>query len=172
SNKYDYYLKLYKNKIYSYCIMFLKNKMDADDVAQQVFIRIWENLDIINLLSAKTWIMKTTHRLCIDFARKRNLTMKRELTFENEETLLTENKYLSPVQNIQSKELGEMIKNKIDLLPENLKSVFVLSEIQGLKYKEVSKVLEIPLNSVKVYLLRARKQLQEKLKGVKINETY
>ena len=56
------------------------------------------------------------------------------------------------------------INEHIEELPENLKSVFVLYEVQGFKYKEISKILDIPINSVKVYLLRARKKLQEGLR--------
>lgn len=82
--------------------MFLKNKMDTDDVAQRVFVRVCKNLDKINLLSAKTWIMKTIHRLCIDFVLKRNIAMNREIIVENEEAHFTENKFLSPENKLQS----------------------------------------------------------------------
>ena len=60
--------------------------------------------------------------------------------------------------------LKNKIKQGISNLPENLKSVFILYELQGFKYKEISETLSMPLNSVKVYLLRARKQMQEELK--------
>ena len=56
----------------------LKNKMDADDVTQEVMIRIWKNMNRFNILAAKTWIIKTTNNLCIDFLRKRAVSMNRE----------------------------------------------------------------------------------------------
>jgi DNA-directed RNA polymerase specialized sigma24 family protein len=59
---------------------------------------------------------------------------------------------------------------KVKSLPHYLRSVFVLYEIQGFKYKEISKSLDIPINSVKVYLLRARKKLQEELKSYELQE--
>ena len=62
------------------------------------------------------------------------------------------------------------VKEIIQLLPENLKSVFVLYEIEGLKYKEISKTLDMPINTVKVYLLRARKKLQEELRNYETHE--
>ena len=64
----------------------------------------------------------------------------------------------------------DKIKDAIKLLPENQRSIFVLYEIQGMKYKEISKTLEIPINTVKVYLMRARKQLQNKLNEIKLQE--
>jgi RNA polymerase sigma-70 factor (ECF subfamily) len=64
----------------------------------------------------------------------------------------------------------EKIKEAIQKLPENLKSIFVLYEIEGFKYREISQILDIPLNSVKVYLLRARKKLQEELKDYAVQQ--
>ena len=62
------------------------------------------------------------------------------------------------------------VKEVIKRLPDNLRSVFVLYEIEGMKYKEISKVLDLPLNSVRVYLLRARKKMQEELKVYETEE--
>jgi RNA polymerase sigma-70 factor (ECF subfamily) len=59
--------------------------------------------------------------------------------------------------------LKDRIESAIDRLPEKLQSVFVLYELQGLKYAQIAEVLEIPLNSVKVYLMRARIHLQKEL---------
>lgn len=145
----------------------LKNKMDADDVTQETLIRIWKNIDSVNPLAAKTWIMKTTHNLCIDYLRKRMVGFEREneITEYIEETLETQESLHNPYLTTHFKMMASKIKEAIHRLPENLRSVFVLYEINGLKYKEIAKALEIPENSVKVYLLRARKKLQEELKA-------
>ena len=60
--------------------------------------------------------------------------------------------------------IGTKIKSAIENLPEKLKSPFVLYELEGFKYREISKILDVPLNTVKVNLLRARKHLQKELK--------
>lgn len=145
----------------------LKNKMDADDVTQEVMIRIWKNIDGFNVFAAKTWIMKTTHNLCIDYLRKRSVALNRELEINElvEESIKTDRSEENPYLITHIKIMASKVKGAIQRLPENLRSVFVLYEIQGLKYKEISKTLDMPLNSVKVYLLRARKKLQEELKG-------
>ena len=67
--------------------------------------------------------------------------------------------------------LKEKIHEAIERLPENFKSIFVMYELQGLKYKEISEILNLPLNSVRVYLLRARKKLQEDLREFKHETT-
>ncbi len=167
STRYQVLIQQYKNRIYSYSIYMLKNKMDADDVTQEVLIKIWLNLDKFNAGATTAWIMKTTHNLCIDYLRKRSVEVKRNYNIDErvEETVGDDKNENNPFLTAHFKMINEKIKEAMKLLPEQLRSVFVLYEIDGLKYKEISKTLDIPLNSVKVYLLRARKKLQEDLKS-------
>ncbi len=170
--RYRFIIQQYKNKIYTYSMYMLKNKMDADDVTQEVMIRIWKNIDNVNMLAAKTWIMRTTNNLCIDYLRKRSVTVNRESEINElfEETMETNKNEENPYLITHIKIMASKVKEAIQKLPENLRSVFVLYEIQGMKYREISKTLDIPLNSVKVYLLRARKKLQEELKNYEAQE--
>ncbi|MBI1933363.1 MAG: sigma-70 family RNA polymerase sigma factor [Ignavibacteriales bacterium] len=171
NTKYNFLVQQYKNRIYNYSVLMLKNKMDAEDVTQEVLIRIWKNLENFNILAAKTWIMKTTHNLCLDYLRKRKNDFSKNPYSVDDISDIIENKDdENPIKKLENKIIEEKIKMKIQELPENLKSVFALYEIQGLKYKEISKALDIPINSVKVYLLRARKQLQEELNKSKLHE--
>lgn len=150
----------------------LKNRLDADDVTQEVMIRIWNNLDNFDLGSAKSWIMKTTHNLCLDYLRRRKVNSQREyINNEGDELTIKAPHYLSDPEITTRREmLKERINSAIEQLPDMLKEIFIMYEIQGFKYKEISEVINIPLNSVKVYLLRARKKMQEELKEFK-NET-
>ncbi|MBK8944465.1 MAG: sigma-70 family RNA polymerase sigma factor [Ignavibacteriae bacterium] len=169
--KYNFLVQQYKSRIYNYSVYLLKNKMDAEDVTQEVLIRIWKNLGNFNILSAKTWIMKTTHNLCLDYLRKRKSDFSKNPYSIDDVSEFIENKDSeNPVLKFENDLQNENIKLQIQELPENLKSVFVLYELQNMKYKEISKSLDIPINSVKVYLLRARKQLQEKLSKFKLQE--
>ena len=158
----------YKNRIFSYSVYMLKNSMDAEDVTQEVLIRLWKNMGKFKLPAAGSWIMRTTHNLCIDYLRRNQITRQRSVYIdENEsaqEKIIDSNKENQPEIKTQQNIVIERIKSEVQKLPENLKSVFVLYEIEGFKYKEISSVLDIPINSVKVYLLRARKKLQEELK--------
>ena len=147
----------------------LKNKMDAEDVTQEVLIKIWENLGKFNMSSAKAWIMKTTHNLCIDFLRKRNRINGNEILFkyDDEENLFDNIAPDNYEDNFPDVLTTEIIKGAIESLPEKLRSVFVLYQLEGLRYREIAETLEIPVNSVKVYLLRARKELQKQLRKIK-----
>ena len=77
--KYEVLVKQYRNNIFNYALYMMKNGMDADDVTQEVLIRIWNNIGSFNIKAAKSWIMKTTHNLCIDYLRKRQNSLKREI---------------------------------------------------------------------------------------------
>ena len=148
----------------------LRNRMDADDITQEVLIKIWNNINKFNILAAKTWIMKTTHNLCIDFIRKRKSEMQKTPYSVDEINNIENLEEASPDLMMENQITGEKIKNAIKQLPEVQRSVFVLYEIQGMKYKEISKTLEIPINTVKVYLMRSRKQLQIYLSETKLQE--
>ena len=71
---------------------------------------------------------------------------------------------MNPSDDVHYKIMSEKIKSKIKELPENLRAPFVLYQIHGMKYREISEILDSPINTVKVNILRARKKLQEELK--------
>ncbi len=142
----------------------LRNRMDAEDITQEVMIRTWQNIDKFNFNAAKAWMMRTTHNLCIDYLRKNKLNLQRETNIENGYYYEDKSFEINPASVANKNIIDGKIKAAIEKLPEKLKSIFVLYEIEGFKYKEISKILDVPLNTVKVNLLRARKQLQKELK--------
>ena len=163
----------YKNRIFSYALYMVKNRMDAEDISQEVLIRLWKNMGKFKLPAAGSWIMRTTHNLCIDYLRREQVVKQRSVFIDEdfEERVVDKDKLNQPELTTLQSITSEQIKTAIQKLPENLKSVFVLYEIEGLKYKEISDVLDMPINSVKVYILRARKKLQEELKDYAGYET-
>jgi RNA polymerase sigma-70 factor (ECF subfamily) len=169
--KYNFLVEQYKDRVYSYSLYMLRNRMDADDVAQEVLIKIWNNIHKFNILAAKTYIMKMTHNLCIDYLRKRkNELTKNPYSVDDISEFIENKEGENPMLDLENKITDSQIKAAVKKLPDNQKSVFVLYEIQGMKYKEISKTLNIPINSVKVYLMRARKQLQVMLNELKLQE--
>ena len=166
SSKFDYLIKQHKDKIFSYALYMLRNRMDAEDITQEVMIRIWKNINKFNFYAARAWIMRTTHNLCIDNLRQKGKQFQREVSIDDNlsERIEDHNSSGSPEKVLTGSMIDQKIKSAIEQLPEIHKSPFVLYEIQGFKYKEISKILDIPLNSVKVNILRARKQLQKNLK--------
>jgi len=144
----------------------MKNRMDAEDITQEVLLRTWRNINNFNFYAAKGWMMRTTHNLCIDYLRRNKTMNYREIQIEDEyHEEIADSDLESNPEQLADKLISEIeIKEAIAKLPERLKSVFVLYELQEFKYKEISRILDIPLNTVKVNILRARKQLQKELK--------
>lgn len=162
--KYNSLISQLKNKIFNYALYMVSDRMDAEDITQDVFIKLWNNFEKINLIKAKSWLLKTTHNLCIDYLRKRKSKMNTSEGIE-ENTIFIDNNFINdPEISYRRNMMKKRINDSIKELPNKLKSVFVLYEIEGFKYREISETLNIPINSIKVYLLRARKKLQEDLR--------
>jgi RNA polymerase sigma-70 factor, ECF subfamily len=164
--KFKSLINQHKNRVYNYSFYMLGNRFDADDITQEVLIRTWKNMDKFNYNSAKAWMMTTAHNLCIDYLRKNKKSNRRTKEIDEvlEEKLPDRTGNSSPDGIVHEKILDQKLKDIINCLPESVKSPFILYQFEGLKYKEISQVLNIPLNSVRVYILRARKKLQEELK--------
>jgi len=144
----------------------MKNQMDAEDVTQEVLIRTWQNINKFNFYAAKGWMMRTTHNLCIDYLRiqKKKIFSEVQIAEDFHEEIADPDLESNPGKMTDKIITDEIIKSAIENLPEKIRSPFVLYELQEFKYKEISKVLDIPLNTVRVNILRARKQLQKELK--------
>ncbi len=166
SSKFDYLIEQHKNKIFNYSLYMVRSHMDAEDITQEVMIRIWQNINKFNFLAARAWIMRTTHNLCIDYLRRKKNMYQKEISIDDNLSERIEDKRnaVMPDEVLNQSLLDKNIKRAVENLQERLKSPFVLYELQGFKYKEISKILDMPLSSVKVNILRARKQLQKELK--------
>jgi len=166
SARFDYLVKQYKSKIFNYAIYMTKNHMDAEDITQEVLIRTWENINKFNFYAAKGWMMRTTHNLCIDHLRKNKKINYNEIQLnEGSYDEIVDQELVGNPEKLTEKIItDEEIKKAIERLPERFKSPFVLYELQEFKYKEISKILDVPLNTVKVNILRARQRLQKELK--------
>jgi RNA polymerase sigma-70 factor, ECF subfamily len=165
-SRFDYLVKQHSRRVYNYAIYMTKNVMDAEDITQEVLLRTWQNVNKFNFLSAKAWMMRTTHNLCIDYLRRNKKTHDREIevdqTSENLFPALSAD--ADPIETVVRLSVKEEIIRALEQLPARLKSPFVLYEIQGFKYREIGNILDMPTNTVKVNILRARKELQKHLR--------
>ena len=149
----------YKDLIYNHAYYYTANKHDAEDIAQEVFIKLWHNLHNIKLHSVKAWLLKVTRNLCIDYSRQK----KPEFINENSKYKNIIDTQSNPENEIINKDLFDNIVLVINQLPDKMRSVVVMRDIQDLKYETIAHTMDLPLNSVKVYLHRGRKLLHKKL---------
>lgn len=141
----------------------LRSRDDARDVTQEVLIRFWRRLDEIEEATALAWLMRVTRNACIDVLRQRK--RMRDLVSTDAEVDGLPHDDL-PSDHLQQLEDREAIEAAIAALGEPYRSIIILRELQHLKYEEICGALDLPLNTVKVYLHRARKMLRRQLTEV------
>lgn len=140
----------------------LNNKMRADDIVQDVFIKLFENLDNIhNKQSIQFWLFKTARNEVMTFFR----STKDKKLFTNAVNLddVDIETPHSFVDEIENRELNKLILNELDIMNEDYREVFILREYSGLSYKEIASLLEIDEDLVKSRLYKARQKLVTKI---------
>lgn len=149
--------------MFSYACYALGSREEAEDVTQDVFIRLWVHWSELNQEAVTGWIIRVARNACLDKLRQR----------QTRTNLLTEHaheveQYEEPDSSLgeDNGELKRHIEKAIRELEEPYRSIVILREIDELEYSAIASALTMPLNTVKVYLHRARKMLREKLKGV------
>ncbi|MBN1520910.1 MAG: sigma-70 family RNA polymerase sigma factor [Candidatus Aureabacteria bacterium] len=161
---YEDIIKRYQAKICSVCYSVVHNYADAQDLSQDVFLRAYENLSKFSGKSSfYTWLYRIAKNVSIDFRRKHGKVTKVEL-IEGLNTGESDKGPSGPREDLNEKELGKVIREAIDELPEEQKEVIILREINGLSYNEITETLGCSEGTVMSRLHYARKKLAQKLK--------
>jgi len=164
--KKDQYKKfLHKNKdqVFSYAVYLLHCLEDAEDVTQEVFLKLWENWYNINTKKRESWVMRVTHNSCIDVIRKRKRIKETDKDMNNiDPRHITDfkNIFVNPEKQFYLTEQQKIILSSIEKLPVKQKNVLILHYFYDKKIKEISDILEIKESTLKVMLHRARKSLK------------
>jgi RNA polymerase sigma-70 factor (ECF subfamily) len=162
-HRYEQVVKRHQDRVFSYACYALGSREEAEDVTQDVFIRLWDHWSELNQEAVTGWIIRVARNACLDKLRQRQTrtALLNEHSHEVEQ-------YEEPDRTLgeDNGELKRQIENAIRELEEPYRSIVILREIDELAYDEIASALTMPLNTVKVYLHRARKMLREKLKGV------
>jgi len=153
-----------KNKYFRYAYSITGNRELAEDVVQDVLLKIWDKRDDLDEVKSKeAWCMRMTRNLSIDRLR---------VKANRGESLEKVNNHYhpdpSPIDVTINNEIKSTITRMIDELPDNQQEVVRLRDILGYTYKEISDLLQLDLNTVKVTLFRARKKLREQLITINI----
>jgi RNA polymerase sigma-70 factor (ECF subfamily) len=146
----------------------LGDNSDVEDLAQQVFIRVWKSASRYEPRAKfTTWLLKITRNLVFNELRrrKRHATMPLQMDAESEEMQLKDERGASPDQTFLEGELQGAINAAIAELPETQRMAVVLRRYEELSYEEIADVLDQTVPGVKSLLFRARTQLRERLKG-------
>jgi RNA polymerase sigma-70 factor (ECF subfamily) len=146
----------------------LGSNSDVEDIAQQVFIRVWKSAGrYVARAKFTTWLLKITRNLVFNEMRraKRHPHLPVQIDPEAEEMPLKDEAMATPDANLLQAELQAEIEKAIMLLPDTQRMALVLRRYEELSYEEIADVLDLSVPAVKSLLFRARTELRERLKG-------
>jgi RNA polymerase sigma-70 factor (ECF subfamily) len=167
-------IERYKNKVYNYIFRMMGNSDDAEDLTQEVFIRLYTSIDSFRSQSSlSTWLFRIASNLCVDYFRRSKkrraeaYSLDEPIGHPGEEGTTPEvpDATFEPLRLLENQELGVQLQRALEQLPEKLRAVIVLHDIEDLPYEEIAQIVGCPLGTVKSRLFNARLQLRQKLAG-------
>lgn len=145
----------------------LGNNSDVEDLAQQVFIRVWKSAHrYVARAKFTTWLLTITRNLVFNELRrrKRHSAVPLEGATEGERLQIEDERSATPAESLLDRELQKAIDAAIAQLPETQRMALVLRRYQELSYDEIAEVLDQSVPAVKSLLFRARTELRERLR--------
>lgn len=144
----------YQDQVWSLALYLLRDRAEAEDVAQEAFIRLWQHRESLSGDRVRPWLLRVTRNLCLDRLRKR----RPEVEIEDEHASTD-----GPAEGLHNSQLGARLRAALARLAEPYRSLVVLRDVQQGSYEDVAQATGLSMPQVKTYLHRARKQLREQL---------
>lgn len=167
----------YQQKVFGTCISFVPNAEDAEDIAQEVFVEVFNSINKFKGDSKlSTWIYRISVNKSLEFIRKKNT--KKRFGFMQSllgiETAIDRSSYFTefnhPGIQLENKEKSEIIFAAINKLPEAQRIVYTLNKVDDLSYQEIAEVTRKSISSIESLLFRAKKNLKVLLHDYYKNE--
>ena len=154
------FLELYDQfyqRVRKFILASVKNESVADDLIQETFIRIQENLDSLrDPAKISSWIFRIAYHLCQDHFR----SLKKSSSHEEIHDGLV-NLQETPVQKkLEQGEMSRCVQDQLNLLPESQRSVILFADVMDFSHQEIAEILGLTVENVKVRLHRARKKFK------------
>ena len=151
----------------AYATKFVDTRANAEDLVEDFFCDFWINRQKINInTSIKSYLFRSVHNRGIDYVRRQKIRpdfVEHQNYSKTDKELLEPSTHAYTIANLISQEIIQELTSAIDSLPEQCKKVFCLSRFDGLKYEEISRQLNLSINTVKTQMSKALKYLRIKL---------
>lgn len=164
-------VSLYSRRIFNLAYRFTSNVEAADDLTQEVFIRIYKTLDQYDPKQGNlsSWLMRLARNLIIDDYRHRQRNPQNSYADDVEKhTFHLRAVGTSAQKEIERREIAYQVQEGIDKLPDDLRTCVILRDIEELTYKEIVDTLAIPEGTVKSRINRGRIELAKILRRMKV----
>lgn len=161
----DELLRRYKNPIYHFAYRLSQNNAEAQDITQEVFLRLYQYKDTYKPCGKFcTWIFSIAHNLCVSRLRKKRWLVAWPRKQDNPDELRDfESPDPSPQEVVSNNEFSAIVKECIQGLPFLQREALILREYENLDYQEISRILNKSLGTVKTLIHRARQNIKTKL---------
>jgi RNA polymerase sigma-70 factor (ECF subfamily) len=167
ADAFEYVFLTYYNELCIHAYSILKDKDNAEEIVQEVFVKLWESrMELSIKQSIKAYLYRTVHNQCINYLD--HLLVKKKYAAESSENfrdLISPVSADYPIANLIVQELQDKIDQSLLSLPEQCRKVFLLIRHDDLSYKEAAEKLGVSVNTVKTQLQRAISRLRENLKN-------
>lgn len=162
---FDDLMNRYKRQVFSLIYRMVRNQTDAEDLAQDTFIKAYRNMASYDpAYPFLTWLFKIAHNTCIDFLRARK--PQAISVSDDDNPMDIEDTGLSLEEKMENVSRNETVERMLNTLPAGYREILVLRHKEELSYDEIAESLGIPVGTVKVRLFRARDLLKNKLVAV------
>lgn len=157
----------YRDKVFTFAWYSLHSREEAEDVTQEVLVKLWQHAESVDPDKLTAWVMRVARNAVIDNTRRRKsrgAVFAEGVDFDVVESLVAA-QGAGPDRAARSREVRDALQQALARVDEPYRSIVVMREIQEMSYSEIVDSLEMPLNTVKVYLHRGRRMLREALRG-------
>ncbi len=155
----------WKDMVYNTSLVIVQNAEDAEDIAQEVFVQVYESIHQFKGDSKfSTWLYRIAITKSLDHLRKKKRKKRfaiiQSLFGVNEEEIRHERNFQHPGISLENKEKAATLFRAINKLPDNQKTAFTLHKLEGLSYQEIAEIMESTVSSVESLMHRAKGNLK------------
>ena len=167
-NAYNELVKRYKDRLLNFVLRYFNNVEQAEDVVQDTLIKLYTHASYYkNVAKFSTWIFTIAKNNALTELRKNKRKKTDSLWTDDGQVIDINSKEESLDSKVQNEIAIDQLNKFLDEIPENFRMAVVLRDFQELSYEEISKILEIPIGTIKSRINRGRIQLAEKMKHFK-----